>query len=224
VTTQNTWRNRIVDHGEVDPASLEPNLHNWRRHPADQRRALEGALAEIGWIQAVVVNRRTGRLVDGHLRVLAAIDAGEPVIPVTWVELTDDEERIALATFDAIASLATRDDSALADLLALITADDEDLNTFLGGLGGRTSFDDDGFDDPVVPEAGTREPPAPAAAAAAGDPPALSRQLVFNCDETQRDVILQAVMGLGRDLDVSPAEALYMICRRYLDLESGLVK
>jgi hypothetical protein len=61
------WRTRIVNHAEVPPAELVPNPRNWRTHPPEQQRALAGALAEVGWVAEILVNRTTGHVVDGHL-------------------------------------------------------------------------------------------------------------------------------------------------------------
>jgi hypothetical protein len=36
---------------------------------AAQEAALAGILGQVGWVQQVLVNRRTGHVVDGHLRV-----------------------------------------------------------------------------------------------------------------------------------------------------------
>lgn len=54
------WRNRIVGAGEEPPDQLVANPANWRTHPGPQREALRGSLAEVGWVQQVMVNRRTG--------------------------------------------------------------------------------------------------------------------------------------------------------------------
>ena len=62
--TAAAWRNRIVGHADVAPAELVPNPANWRTHPPEQQRALAGALAEIGWVGEVLVNRTTGHVVD----------------------------------------------------------------------------------------------------------------------------------------------------------------
>jgi ParB-like chromosome segregation protein Spo0J len=94
------WRNRIVGHADVAPADLVPNPRNWRSHPAEQQRALAGALAEVGWVAEVLVNRTTGNVVDGHLRIELALARAEPTVPVTYVELSDDEERLVLASLD----------------------------------------------------------------------------------------------------------------------------
>ena len=63
------WQSRIVGQGETDPRSIQFNKFNWRQHPQTQQRAMKGVLDEIGWVQQIIVNRRTGHLVDGHLRV-----------------------------------------------------------------------------------------------------------------------------------------------------------
>ena len=56
--TTTIWRNRIVDHRDVAPGELVPNPRNWRTHPQGQRRALAGALGEVGWVAEVLVGRR----------------------------------------------------------------------------------------------------------------------------------------------------------------------
>jgi len=89
------WRDRIVGTGEADPKELLPNPKNWRKHPERQRRALSKALDRVGWVQDVIVNKTTGHLVDGHLRVALAQNAGAEAIPVTYVELSEQEEAAA---------------------------------------------------------------------------------------------------------------------------------
>lgn len=102
------WRNRIVDHpAEVQPAELVPNPRNWRSHPPEQQKALAGALAEVGWVAEVLVNRTTGNVVDGHSRIELALARDEPTGPVTYVELTDGEESLVLASLDPLAAMAT---------------------------------------------------------------------------------------------------------------------
>ena len=101
----------------ADPAELQAHPRNWRRHPQEQREAMEGVLDSVGWIQDVIVNRRTGRIVDGHLRVSLAIARGEKEIPVKYVDLSEAEEAQVLATFDPLGDLAEADDEALRRLL-----------------------------------------------------------------------------------------------------------
>ncbi len=53
-----------------------------------------------------MVNRTTGHVVDGHLRVELAVARNEPSVPVTYVELSEDEERLVLATSTPSAAMA----------------------------------------------------------------------------------------------------------------------
>lgn len=59
------WANRIVGAGEEPPDQLLANPRNWRVHPKGQQDALAGALDEVGWVTGVIVNRRSGCVVDG---------------------------------------------------------------------------------------------------------------------------------------------------------------
>jgi polyhydroxyalkanoate synthesis regulator phasin len=128
------WESRIIESAMVDAETILANPQNFRKHPKHQKEALAGVLNEIGWIQDVIVNRTTGHLIDGHLRVeLAAKDGGQ--VPVKYVELTEKEEKIALASIDPISALAEQDQDMLDDLIEQIgTVEDDDLSEFLDSL------------------------------------------------------------------------------------------
>src|SRR5215831_5160231 len=111
-----TWRNRIIGYAEVDPRSLAANPSNWRTHPDHQRLALQGVLSEVGWVAEVLVNQRTGFVVDGHLRVAAALARAESSVPVRYVDIAPEEERLILATLDPITALAGSDSDQLTAL------------------------------------------------------------------------------------------------------------
>lgn len=111
------WRSRIVGQGEESPAELRANPANWRLHPPEQGAALEAMLERVGWVQQVIVNRTTGLLVDGHLRVELALRRAEPTVPVIYVELTEGEEREVLATLDPLSAMAAADRERLGELL-----------------------------------------------------------------------------------------------------------
>jgi DNA modification methylase len=142
------WRSRIVGHGEEPPAQLVPNERNWRRHPPGQQKALAGALAEVGWVQQVIVNRTTGRLVDGHLRVELALARGEAAVPVTYVDLSEEEERVVLATLDPIGTMAEADAAKLEQLLRDLAPADADLGAMLAELAERHGIATPGLTDP----------------------------------------------------------------------------
>ena len=153
-----SWANRIVGHGEAAPQDLLPNPANWRAHPAHQRSALSEVLAAVGLVQSVIVNRSSGHLVDGHLRVELAKASGQPSVPVVYVELDEDEERIILASLDPIAAMASADREALAELLAGI--ENEDLAGLLEAVARANRIELDLGSSGLVDPDEVPEPPA----------------------------------------------------------------
>lgn len=111
-----------------------PNPMNWRQHPKEQIAAVSGSINEVGWIAPVIVNETTSHVVDGHARIAEAIARGEPTVPVAYVRLTEDQERLALATFDPIAVMAGTDQKMLDDLLAGLSVTDGGLSDLLASL------------------------------------------------------------------------------------------
>lgn len=127
-------RSRIVGEGEEAPDQLLANPLNWRRHPKQQQEALEAMLRTVGWVQRVIVNRRTQHIVDGHLRVEVALRRNEPRVPVLYVDLSEDEEKVVLAAIDPIGGLAETDQGMLDALLEGLQTGDDDLDAFLRSL------------------------------------------------------------------------------------------
>lgn len=111
-------RNRIVGHADVDPAELLANPFNHRIHPLAQSKAMDQAFDEFGWLGSVKVNRTTGHVLDGHLRIVRALERDEPTVPVEYLELTETEERRAIATYDTIGGMAVVDPEALRSNIA----------------------------------------------------------------------------------------------------------
>jgi len=129
------WKNRITSFEEVDPRTVVANPLNFRTHPAEQREALQAVMERVGVIAPVIINRASGRLVDGHLRLDMALQTGQTKIHAAFVDLTDEEEAEALATFDAVGDLAGLDDELLRDLLRDMKLDDDRLAPILAELG-----------------------------------------------------------------------------------------
>lgn len=130
-----TWQNRITGYGTEEPDQLVANPKNWRVHPTNQQAALKGSLTELGWIQNVIVNQRTGFVLDGHARVALALRHSQTEVPVTYVDLSEEEEALALATLDPISAMAGADKDQLEALLADITTQDAALLDLVAGLG-----------------------------------------------------------------------------------------
>ena len=128
------FKNRIVGEALVPPESLTANPDNWRTHPEHQTDALRGVMTEVGIVQRIIVNQRTGNIVDGHARVEIAIAQGQKEIPVLYVDLSHDEELLVLATLDPIGALAGTDVDHLRDLLDSVSTEDPALQALLDQL------------------------------------------------------------------------------------------
>lgn len=110
-------KNRIIGSGNEPLDNILFNPRNWRIHPLNQQNALKGVLEEVGWVQNVIVNQRTGNLIDGHLRCQLAQREGANTIPVLYVDLSEEEEALILATLDPIAGMAATDKQKLEELM-----------------------------------------------------------------------------------------------------------
>ena len=135
------WVNRIVGYGEEAPDQLLANPKNWRIHPKPQQDALSGVLHEVGVVQNILVNRTTGNVVDGHLRVALAISENQPLIPVTYVELSEAEEAEILATLDPLAAMAATDKDQLEALLREVSSGDDAVTAMLADMAAKSGID-----------------------------------------------------------------------------------
>ncbi len=145
--TATSWQNRITRYGEEPPDQLLAHPLNFRMHPKHQQDALAGVLGEVGIVQNVIVNERTGHVVDGHLRISLAMRQNQPTVPVTYVDLSESEEALILATLDPISSLATADADKLRDLLEDVSTGDAALMQMISDMAEREGIVDFGGTD-----------------------------------------------------------------------------
>lgn len=138
----------------VDPATILAHPKNWRTHGPEQRSALIAELDRVGFVQSVVVNRTTGHLVDGHLRVEVAVERRVPTIPVVYVELTEEEEARVLVALDPLSSMAGADATILASLMDGLALENEALERHLVSFlaGPKAPTGDPEYVPPVQPE------------------------------------------------------------------------
>ena len=130
----------IVGYRLVPPDQLLANPQNPRRHPTAQREALRASLRALGWIAPVVQNVRTGHLIDGHARIEEALSAGVEAVPVIDVDLSPEQEALALATFDPITAMAALDREVLDSLLRDVSTDETALQALLADVAAQAGL------------------------------------------------------------------------------------
>ncbi len=188
--SKGAFQSRIVGEGYEQPDQLLANPMNWRKHPKAQQDALEGMLRTVGWVQRVIVNRRTGHIVDGHLRVEVALRRDEPQVPVLYVDLTADEERVVLAAIDPIGGMAETDQDMLDELLTGLETGDKDLDDFLQSL----RSDDAEIVEGLTDEDSVPEPPVEPVTKP-GDVWLLGKHRLMCGDSTSIDALQQLAQG-----------------------------
>jgi DNA modification methylase len=100
--------------------------YNPRFMPSDEMVALRGSLRTWGVVQPVVANRRSGRVVGGHQRILAAEAEGIESLPVTFVDLDDVNEKLLNVALNKISG--DWDEARLAGLLAELEQTGADMS------------------------------------------------------------------------------------------------
>jgi DNA modification methylase len=193
------WENRITRSGMENPKNLVSNPKNWRKHPKIQEDAMRGVLEDIGWIQDIIVNERTGKLVDGHLRVEIALKNGESEVPVKYVDLLEEEEEKALITFDPITAMAEADKELLNSLVERCKTDNEEVKGLLADIAekeklefGKKEIVDDDFE--------SREPETIETKIQRGDILLLGRHRVMCGDSTSAGDVGRLMDGEKADL------------------------
>ena len=147
---------RTVNSGyEVVPiATIKPHPRNPRQGNLD---AIKSSVDVNGFFGAVVANKRTGHILAGNHRYLAAKSLGHEDIPVVWVDVGEAEARRILLADNRTSDLGDYDSAVLASMLQGLHDDggllgtgyeEEDLVRLLDELG--HGFDDDNNTDPML--------------------------------------------------------------------------
>lgn len=206
-------KNRIIGSGEEPLDSILFNPRNWRIHPLNQQNALKGVLEEVGWVQEVIINKRTGHLVDGHLRCQLAAREGAKTIPVKYVDLSEDEEALVLATLDPIAAMAATDKQKLDELFAGIETENEQVTALIQEIAEKNGIEEIGA-----------EKWEDAFGSLPDEDRAPFQQMTFTLHDSQAEVIRDALTKAKREGDFTGSEnensngnALWWICEQYLN-------
>lgn len=104
---------------------LIPNPKNPNQHPDEQIKLLGRIIKATGWRQPITVSNRSGFIVKGHGRLLAARAAGLTEAPVDYQEYASEAEEYAdLVADNRLAELSEIDNTMLADIFRDIDPDE----------------------------------------------------------------------------------------------------
>ena len=114
--------------------SLVENPRNPNKHPESQIIALAKIILHQGWRNPIVVSKRSGFVIKGHGRLLAARMLGEESVPVDYQEYASEAAEWA----DMVA------DNKIAELSSI---DEHELNALIRELDGQIDLELTGFNE-----------------------------------------------------------------------------
>lgn len=126
-------RDRVKEFRRVPASELRAHPRNWRKHSAQQRSAMQSVLDSVGYAGAVLAYETPDGLevIDGHLR---AEILGNETVPVIVLDVDAREAALLLASYDKLGEMAEADEDQLAELLATIDAESDELKHLLEQL------------------------------------------------------------------------------------------
>ncbi|MCD8308906.1 MAG: site-specific DNA-methyltransferase [Clostridia bacterium] len=109
----------FCSHDEIaDIAKVIPNPKNPNQHDDKQVALLASIIESTGWRQPITISKRSGFIVKGHGRLMAAAKKGWTQVPVDYQEYANDAEEWAdLIADNRLAELSTLDTGRLVDLI-----------------------------------------------------------------------------------------------------------
>ena len=116
-------------HSKMVPlGDLRPNPRNPNKHGAEQIRLLAKIIQGNGWRAPITVSKRSGLIVRGHARLLAAQKLGVKAAPVDFQDYASDAAEWADCIADnRIAELAEIDRADLKVLLLELDTGETDM-------------------------------------------------------------------------------------------------
>lgn len=95
-----------------------PHPNNPNRHPEKQIELLAIVIRESGWRNPITISSRSGYVVKGHGRLLAATLLGESFVPVEYQEYSTNAEELAdLVADNRISELSSIHTPTLLELI-----------------------------------------------------------------------------------------------------------
>lgn len=112
----------------VDPNILKAAEYNPRKMKKGQHRKLNRSIQEFGFVEPIVANRYPGReniIIGGHQRLSEAIELGLKEVPVNYISVPLDKEKLLNIALNKI--VGEWDDEKLVDLITDLDDTHSDL-------------------------------------------------------------------------------------------------
>lgn len=87
---------------EVSVQNLVPSPYNPRKWSAKEFKKLVTSMKNFGFLEPIVVNKRNNIIVSGNRRFQAAVSLGYTEIPVVYIDVDEDHEKLLNVAFNDI--------------------------------------------------------------------------------------------------------------------------
>ena len=102
----------------INPKKLVPHPKNPNQHPQRQIDILCSTITQVGFRRPIIVSERSGFVVAGHGRLLAALQLGMDAVPVdTQAYESEAEEYADLVADNSIPELVEMDEVVLSGII-----------------------------------------------------------------------------------------------------------
>ena len=180
-------------------SELKPNPENPNSHPAAQVDKLAAIITAHGWRHPITVSNRSGFIVSGHCRLMAAEKLGVKQCPVDFQDFKSKaEERAVLVADNIIGEFSEMDVDKMSDIIAtlekagydleLTALTTEQIEGFLRGESGSDPADD------IVPD------PPKKAKTRTGDLYILGNHRLLCGDSTKKEDVERLMGGEKADM------------------------
>jgi hypothetical protein len=123
----------LIEIGDIQRNPVNPN-----KHSPEQIQRLATVIERNGWRNPLVVSKRSGYLVKGEGRLLAAFQLGLKEVPVEYQDYsTDDEEYSDLIADNKVAEMSEQDKEELKVIISKM-----DTDNYSGTGFSQTEIDD----------------------------------------------------------------------------------
>lgn len=124
---------KLIEIGDIQRNPVNPN-----KHSPEQIQRLATVIERNGWRNPLVVSKRSGYLVKGEGRLLAAFQLGLKEVPVEYQDYsTDDEEYSDLIADNKVAEMSEQDKEELKVIISKM-----DTDNYSGTGFSQTEIDD----------------------------------------------------------------------------------